>query len=134
MCNIHMFNSCKNSKKQGDLGLGCAIAHFTQLGYTVSLPITDSQDYDLIIDNNDKICRVQVKTTKYKPKNQNDYIVNLRVMGGNRSFHTEKKFDNSKVEIIFVLTEDGSKYIIPSDKIVTKTNLQLGKNMSIFKI
>jgi hypothetical protein len=40
----------RNSKKQGDWGLGSAIAWFTAQGYTVALPITDSQHYDLIVD------------------------------------------------------------------------------------
>lgn len=28
-----------------------AMAYFSKIGYTVSVPITDSQDYDLIVDN-----------------------------------------------------------------------------------
>ena len=37
----------KNSKKQGDIGLGIAIGWFATQGYTVCVPLTDSQDYDL---------------------------------------------------------------------------------------
>ena len=37
-----------NSKRQGNIGIGAAIAWFTVHGYTVSIPLTDSQDYDLI--------------------------------------------------------------------------------------
>lgn len=39
-----------NSKKQGDVGLGTDISFFTQRGWTVSIPLTDSQDYDLVVD------------------------------------------------------------------------------------
>ena len=42
-----------NSKKQGDWGLGRAIAYFTLKEYTVSVPLTESQDYDLIVDATD---------------------------------------------------------------------------------
>lgn len=50
-------NEHKNSKKQGDAGLGEAIAYFTRLGYTVQLPLTDSQDYALVVDIDGNIIR-----------------------------------------------------------------------------
>ena len=40
----------KNSKKQGDAGLGQAIAYFTSIGVEVALPLTDSTDWDLIVE------------------------------------------------------------------------------------
>ena len=52
----------KNSKKQGDAGLGQAIAYFTSQGYDVSLPLTDSADWDLIVEMESGLKRVQVKT------------------------------------------------------------------------
>ncbi len=52
------FNA-KNSKKQGDIGLGAAIAYFTFKGFTVSIPLTDSQDYDLVVDDGHKLSRIQ---------------------------------------------------------------------------
>ena len=51
----------KNSKKQGDAGLGQAIAYFTMLGYDIALPLTDSADWDLIAEMDDGLKRVQVK-------------------------------------------------------------------------
>jgi HJR/Mrr/RecB family endonuclease len=61
-----MFENAINSKKQGDIGMCYAIAYFSKMGYTVNIPITDSQDYDLIIDREGKLLKVQVKTTKFK--------------------------------------------------------------------
>ena len=46
-----MFENCKNTKEQGNIGLGCAIQYFSQNLYTVSWPLNDSQDYDLIIED-----------------------------------------------------------------------------------
>lgn len=60
-----MFENAINSKKQGDIGMCYAIAYFSKMGYTVNIPITDSQDYDLIIDREGKLLKVQVKTTKF---------------------------------------------------------------------
>ena len=40
----------KNTRKQGDVGVGAAIAYFTEQGYMVAVPLTDNQDYDLVIE------------------------------------------------------------------------------------
>lgn len=61
-----MFENVINSKKQGDVGMCYAIAYYSRLGWTVSIPITDSQDYDLLVENTDNnILKVQVKTSRY---------------------------------------------------------------------
>ena len=52
----------RNTKKQGDVGLGAAIAFFSNLGYTVATPLTDSQNYDLVVDMDEGLKKVQVKT------------------------------------------------------------------------
>ena len=69
----------RNSKKQGDVGLAYAIAYYASQGFTVSFPLTASQDYDLVVDNGRKLQRVQVKTTTYQ--RGACYEVNLRVSG-----------------------------------------------------
>ena len=122
----------KNSKQQGDVGLGAAIAFYTSIGYTVSIPLNDSQQYDLIVDDGKKINRVQVKTTKNK-KPSGNYEVGLRTCGGNQSFHTVKKFDHKSVEILFVLCEDGSSYSIPTESFSCKSSIDLGKKYEKFK-
>ena len=42
----------QNSLKQGNAGLGKAIAYFTINGYGVCIPLTDSEDWDLIVSKN----------------------------------------------------------------------------------
>lgn len=44
----NMFENAINSKEQGDIGMCYAMAYFSKIGYTVSVPITNSQDYDLL--------------------------------------------------------------------------------------
>lgn len=120
-----MFNKTTNSKKQGDVGLGYAIAHYSRMGYTVCLPMTDSQDYDLIIDDSE-LKRVQVKTTKCKAPSGN-FTANLRVSGGNKSGNTVKNFDNTKVDLIYILTESGIAYSIPSIDLTNVNSITLSK-------
>lgn len=120
-----------NSKKKGDIGLGAAIAFFVRNFYTVSLPLTDSQDYDLVVDKDDTLSRIQVKTTDYKRKNS--FVVQMSVKGGNKSSNKVKKFDNTKVEYVFVLTSDNEEYLIPAKEIKVKNQLTLGTKYKTFK-
>lgn len=81
-------------------------------------------------DEGDGLRRVQVKTTRYKTK-YGIYSINLSVKGGNRSSigSTIKKFD-----AVFVLTDDGDSYYIPSKDITAKNILNLGNKYSKFKL
>tara|TARA_B100002019_G_C20696068_1_gene323403 strand:+ start:90 stop:473 length:384 start_codon:yes stop_codon:yes gene_type:complete len=98
----------KNSKKKGDFGVGQAIAYYTKKSYTVSIPITDSQDYDLIIENENGLQKIQVKTTS-------NGSVNLRIMGGNSG--TVQKFGNEVVyDILFAVCDSGEKFEIPKEE------------------
>lgn len=127
------FAKARNSKTRGDIGMGAAIAWATANEYTVSIPLTDSQDYDLIIDNG-KPLRVQIKTTKYKEKSGN-YTAALRTNGGNRSgFGKTKFFDKSKVDAVFILCENGDMYLIKSSIIHSKNAITMSAKMKKFKI
>ena len=128
-----MFQNTKNSKQQGDVGLGSAIAYYTSLGYTVSIPLNDSQQYDLLVDEEGDIKRVQVKTSYHKTP-EGVYRVCLKTSGGNKSFTTIKPFDSKTVELLFVLAEDGSRYSVPTSEFSATNNLNLGKKMEKFKI
>ena len=55
-----MFSNCINFKKQGDMGMCYAIAYYSKLGWTISIPVTDSQDYDLIVDTGTKLLKVGI--------------------------------------------------------------------------
>ncbi len=122
-----MLHRHASTKKQGDTGMGLAIGWFTSHGYTVSIPLTDSQDYDLIVDNGTGLKRVQVKTTTFQVT-PGVYQANLSVKGGNRtSKGTVKKFDSTRVEILFIATGDSGLYLVPSDR-VGQFGINLGKS------
>ena len=44
-----LFTECTNSQSQGNVGMGQAISYYTQKGYTVSIPLNDCQEYDLVV-------------------------------------------------------------------------------------
>lgn len=127
-----MFENALNSKKQGDIGMGYAIAYFSKMGYTISIPITDSQDYDLIVDNG-TLLKVQVKTTKFKD-DSGVYQVALRTCGGNRSGQNFKKFDSNSSDLLFILTDSGDMFLIPKDEIKNLTAINLGLKYNKYKV
>lgn len=113
---------------QGNVGLGSAIAHYTSKGYTVSIPLNDSQDYDLIVDSGNCLKKVQVKTTRFK--SNGSYVALLC----SSNLQGKTTFDNSKVDEVFVLTEEGTKYVILASDIKVKNTLSLGSKCEKYKI
>ncbi len=121
----------RNSKKQGDVGMGVAIGYFASHGHTVCVPLTDSQDYDLVVDIDNKLQRIQVKTTTSLRMGKNiGYDVELRVRGGNRSgTGKSKSFDSTKADQLFILTSRGDQYLIPTSQVRGKTSITVGDKM-----
>ena len=113
------------TKDKGDLALGHAIRYFLASGYEVCLPIGDKRDYDLIVERSGKLSRVQVKYGGlYRARRRCQ--VALRVMGGNQSFHTVKKYSPDAFEYLFVHTAKGQSYVIPwSNDIIGKSVISI---------
>jgi hypothetical protein len=111
------------TKQKGDMALGKAIAYFLSHGYEVCLPIGDKRDYDLIIEKNGKLARVQVKFGGLY-NNKTKCIVALRVMGGNQSFFYTKRYNAGAFEYLFVHTAKGDSYLLPwKGEVVGKSSL-----------
>lgn len=117
---------------QGNIGLGAAIAHYTSIGIPVSLPLNDTQKYDLVIDRG-SLLKVSIKTTSSKAKSGN-YIVQLRNTGGSSGKYKVRKFIPNEVDILFVLTEDGNKYEIPTSLVYVGSALTLTADLDKFKL
>ena len=127
-----MFENAINSKKQGDIGMCYAMAYYSKLGWTISVPITDSQDYDLIVDTGTNLLKVQVKTTSYE-EYPGIYQAFLKVSGGN-SGKTIKTFDKNDCNLLFVLTSNGDCYSIPRIEITSKNSINLGDKYLLYKV
>ena len=114
----------------GNAGLSCAIAYFGSNGYTVSIPLNDTQDYDLIVDMKGMLKRVQVKATNYKGTN-NSYTVPLRTISGTTR-KVCKTVKDTEVDLLFCLCGDGSMFLIPKEDIENSNALNLCKVKSKF--
>lgn len=51
-----------SQKTKGGISHSLCIAYYLHMGYTVSLPLFDDAPYDLVVDNNDKLLKIQCKT------------------------------------------------------------------------
>ena len=115
----------KSNKEIGNSSLGIAIAYFTCNGYVTSIPLNDTQDYDLIVEKEGIMYRVQVKGTSFKTK-YGIYQVALKSSGGTKGkFY--KTVTDTKVELLFIVTKELTKYLIPVDVFKNKYTLNLGK-------
>ena len=113
----------RSNKEKGNTGLAMAIAYYGSNGYIVSIPLNDTQDYDLIVEKENKLKRVQVKSTDCKTK-YNKYQVSLKSCGGTKG-KTYKTVLDTNIEEIFIFTGNGLMYIIPFEEIENKSTLNI---------
>ena len=124
----------KNSKKQGDAGLGQAIAYFTMNGYDVALPLTDSADWDLIVEFEEGLKRVQVKTSS-QLKGAGTMIFSCDVKGGNRSSSKPSKtVQKQNWELLFLHhLVTGKQILIPKDVLTINNQINIGSSKCKYK-
>lgn len=75
-----------NTKRQGALGVAKAVDYYTDQGYAVFVPVSDVSRFDLVVEKDGLLKRVEVKTTS-ATKGE----VMLRTRGGNQSWSGESK-------------------------------------------
>jgi len=120
------------NKEKGNTSLGMAIAYFTSQGYTVSIPLNDTQDYDLVIKKDKLLQTVQVKSSGCKTISGH-YQVALKRRGGTKGT-TYKTFKDTRVDLLFIFLKDFSMYLIPAHKINNSSTITLTAKYSQFKI
>lgn len=120
---------------KGTIGMTAAMHYFTLQGYIVSIPLVDSQPYDLIVDNGERLLKVQVKSTTRETKDGKKHVVKLDTCKSNGvGGFVRKHFDTSKVDYVFVYTHnDSCCYLIPCDSIKVTTDLRFLKD-SVWKV
>jgi Holliday junction resolvase-like predicted endonuclease len=113
-------------RRQGDLGELSAMEWLGSQGYDVWLPVGHSPDIDLIAEDTDeRLLRVQVKTTTFRRKNR--WIVAICTRGGNRSWNgIVKRFSAKRCDWLFVLVGDGRRWFIPAKSVEAGAKMHLG--------
>lgn len=99
-------------KQIGRIGLAQAIHYFTLHGYTISLPINDTQWYDLIIERNNVFQTVQCKATVTE-----EGTIDFRNTGGTNG-HIYGNALETPVDLIFCVDKDLHNYVIPKQDLI----------------
>ena len=95
----------RTTQRKGDIAVSQAIATFTKLGYDIALPLTESASYDLLVDDDKGVWRVQVRFTSNKE-------VDLRNIHSNSSGYVVKKSIKNAYDWLYVLKADNREYLI----------------------
>ena len=95
----------RTTQRKGDSAVAQAIATFTKLDWDVSIPLTESAAYDLVVDDNSGLHRVQVRYTSSGE-------VDLRRIHSNSLGYVVKKTKENAYDWIYILDLNGSEYLI----------------------
>jgi hypothetical protein len=112
-------------RRQGDLGEVSAMQWLVGAGAIVWVPVVSAPDYDLIAEFEDRLVRVQVKTSTYWRNNR--FTVTLCTRGGNRSWQgLVKRLDVTRCDAVFVHVGDGRRWYIPAEALGGSSGIVLG--------
>lgn len=119
---------------QGNIGFGKAIEYFTSNNIHISIPLNDTQKYDLIADFNGDLKRISVKTSRNTTNNGKSYVVMLRNCGGSSGNLRIRNFDNSTCDYIFIYTASNKMYLIPSKEITAINSICVGEKYKEYEV
>jgi hypothetical protein len=93
------------TQRKGDTAVAQAVATFTRLGFDVSIPLTESAAYDLVVDNGERLFRLQVRFASTRE-------VGLRRIHSNSQGYVVKTAAPESYDWLYVLRPDGTEYLI----------------------
>lgn len=114
------------NKNKGRTGLAQGIGYFGSNGYNVLMPLNDTQDYDFVIEKDNVYKKVQCKATGHLSKNGKGYELSLRNFGGTKG-REYRRVGTSYADILFAITEDGTRYVIPTEDLGRMATITLLK-------
>ena len=106
----------ETNKDKGRAGMVLGIAYFGANGYTVSIPLNDTQWYDFIAEKDGKFYTVQCKATGSTNKE-----ISLKSCGGTAG----KVYDNiieHPLDFLFCIDNEQNKFCIPMKDLLKAGN------------
>ena len=95
----------RTTQRKGDIAVAQAINTFTRLGYDILIPLTESAAYDLVVDTQNDLKRIQVRYTSTKE-------VDLRNIHSNSKGYVVKKTKDNSYDWLYVLANEKEEYLI----------------------
>ena len=97
----------ETNKDKGRAGMPLGIAYFGANGYTVNIPLNDTQWYDFVIEKDGIFQTVQCKAT-----GSYDNVISLRSTGGTKGSTYDFVLDHD-LDFLFCLDKDQNMFVIP---------------------
>jgi hypothetical protein len=116
----------RDPRGQGERGEVNAALWFAGRGASVFMPLFHTpRDYDLIVDWGEGPQKIQAKTSTCFRNDRWDITVCTR--GGNQSWNgLVKLLDPTRYDYLFVVVEDGRRWLIPAEKVEGGAGISLG--------
>lgn len=101
------------TKTKGDLGVGMIIVDALKKHYKVAIPLSEDSDYDLIVDRNGKLEKVQCKYTESNGKVICAYC--YTIIGRSSGGYRRKKYTQKMIDWLAIYDKTTDRcYYIPS--------------------
>ena len=109
------------NREIGRVGLSMAINYFTIQGYTISLPLNDTQWYDMVVEKDNIFYTVQCKATMTE-----DDTIPLKSCGGTKGIAYDSVINHPELDYLFCVNKELKCWLIP-----VKTIIESGNTKSI---
>ena len=101
-------------------------AYLLSLGYNVSQPMCQDSKYDLIVDVNNKLLRLQVKTARMTDKNASSITFNCRSTTKNSQTNKSRSYSLDEIDY-FATYWNHQVYLVPVGECSSSKSLHLEK-------
>ena len=116
-----------------------AAAWFLERGYMVSVPVEPAA-YDMIVDSDEGLVRVQVKSTRSKD-DAGRWLVRIYRQSYDRDAklttngpRVRRNYSDAEIDYFFIVASDGSKYLIPLNVVQGIGSLTLDSKYAAFRV
>ena len=104
----------RNSKEVGNLTQLQCITKFYELGCDVNIPFGNSQKYDLIIDWNNRLYKIQIKHAN-ENEDKSCFSFKTRWQGHNSTGYTQTTYTKNDIDFFATYYND-NLYLIPVEQ------------------
>mgnify|MGYP003391902124 CR=1 FL=1 len=137
---LHLpFSKSSSSQNLRRSAVGEAIRWFLSRGYAPSIPVEPTR-YDLIVESDHGLLKVQIKSTT---RVQNGFwcvqLCRLQynstlVATGSAGKRRRQSYLKDEVDLFFIYTSDGSRYLIPLEAIGDNFQVSLNQKFDKYKV
>lgn len=107
----------ETNKDKGRAGLSLGIAWFGANGYSINIPLNDTQWYDFVAEKDGHFYTVQCKATGSK-----DNAIPLRNFGGTKGSEYDNVTNHINLDFLFCLDKNMNMYVIPFQDLLEAGN------------